>query len=300
MKPIVALITLLLIAGFVAIGTAAEDVVTEVRSGIARKDWTSAATALDNYRKRNGESPESLLALSWMARGRLAEKDYAKAEALASDTYQRVAKELKKRPLDREPNLPLALGASIEVAAQAMAAQGARTEAVQYLESELAKYGNTSIHARVRKNINLLSLEGKPAPALKGMSLPSGKPTVLFFWAHWCGDCRGEIPVLTRLKQEYGSQGVAFLGPTQKYGYTDDGDALPAVEVRHIERVRQQFYSSLVPAPAVVNEENFRNYGVSTTPTLAMVDRKGIVRLYHPGAMTYEELRASLDRLLKY
>jgi len=293
-------LTLLVVAGWAAIGIAAQDIVTEVRSAIAGKDWPGAASALEKYRKGNGENADSILALSWMARGRLAEKDYVKAESLAADTYTRAVNELKKRPLDREPNLPLALGASIEVAAQAMAAQGARTEAVQYLESELAKYANTSIHARVRKNLNLLSLEGKPAPALKGMSLPAGKPAVLFFWAHWCGDCRGEIPALTRLKQEYSSQRVAFLGPTQKYGYTDDGDAPPSVEVRHIERIRQQFYATLVPAPAVVNEENFRNYGVSTTPTLAMVDRKGIVRLYHPGAMTYEELKAALDRLVKF
>ena len=48
------------------------------------------------------------------------------------------------------------------------------------------------------------------------------------------------------------------------------------------------------PTPAPVSEENFRNYGASTTPTLVLIDRAGIVRLYHPGAMTYEELRAAI------
>jgi len=28
-----------------------------------------------------------------------------------------------------------------------------------------------------------------------------------------------------------------------------------------------------------------------------LIDRQGIVRLYHPGAMTLEELRAAIDRL---
>jgi hypothetical protein len=31
-------------------------------------------------------------------------------------------------------------------------------------------------------------------------------------------------------------------------------------------------------------------YGVSTTPTLVLVDRAGIIRLYHPGRMTWEQL----------
>ena len=38
-------------------------------------------------------------------------------------------------------------------------------------------------------------------------------------------------------------------------------------------------------------------YGASTTPTLVIVDRGGIVRLYHPGVMTLDELRAALNRI---
>jgi thioredoxin-related protein len=47
-----------------------------------------------------------------------------------------------------------------------------------------------------------------------------------------------------------------------------------------------------------VSEENFRRYGASTTPTLVLIDRAGIVRLYHPGAMTYEELRARVQSII--
>jgi thioredoxin-related protein len=50
-----------------------------------------------------------------------------------------------------------------------------------------------------------------------------------------------------------------------------------------------------VPAP--LSEANFRNYGASTTPTLVLIDRNGIVRLYHPGAMTLDELRAALNKV---
>ena len=46
-----------------------------------------------------------------------------------------------------------------------------------------------------------------------------------------------------------------------------------------------------------MSEENFRRYGASTTPTLVLIDRAGIVRLY-PGAMTYEELRPLVAKLM--
>ena len=46
-----------------------------------------------------------------------------------------------------------------------------------------------------------------------------------------------------------------------------------------------------IAAPAPVSEENFRSTALAR-PTVVLVDRAGIVRMYHPGAMTYEELRA--------
>jgi thiol-disulfide isomerase/thioredoxin len=281
--------------------SAAQTLVPEVRGLLADQDFRDATAQIETYRAARGETPESVLALSWMARAALSQKQYASAEAFAQEAYQRSMSELKKRPLDQEPNLPLALGTAIEVQAQAMAAQGARTEAVQYLTEQLQKYARSSIHSRIQKNINILSLQGKPAPVLTGVSIPAGKPALLFFWAHWCGDCRAEAPLLAGLKKEFGPQALNFIGPTQKYGYfADVENAPPKAEVQYIEQIRKQYYSAVMEAPAIVNEDNFRNYGVSTTPTLVLVDRKGIVRLYHPGGMTYGELRSAVESVLKY
>ena len=47
-----------------------------------------------------------------------------------------------------------------------------------------------------------------------------------------------------------------------------------------------------------VSEESFKAWGASTTPTLALIDRLGIVRLYHPGRMTYEELAPKVVAVL--
>src|SRR5205085_1360670 len=177
---------------------------------------------------------------------------------------------------------------------QVMAARGETAEAVQFLRDELKTYTGTSIQERVQKNINLLSLEGKPAPALE--AAPSfaslrGKAVLLFFWAHWCPDCKAMVPTIAKLAKQYGSRGLTLIGPTEYYGYVADGaDAPPSVEKPYIEQIRRKFYAPLGDFPAPLSNANFARYGASSTPTLALVDRKGIVSWYHPGAATEREL----------
>jgi thiol-disulfide isomerase/thioredoxin len=245
-------------------------------------------------------SLDQIEAQSLEARALLRSHDYARASAEAQKVYALATTELKRRPLDREPKLPLALGAAIEVEAQSMSAQGSRSGAVAYLQGELKKYYSTSIRARIQKNIHLLSLEGKPAPALNLSSLlgpapppRTGKPVLLFFWAHWCSDCRNDAPVVARLQKQFPN--LAIVGPTQHYGYVEGGvDATPSQETAYIEQVRRQLFSTFaVP----VNEENFKSYGASTTPTFVLTDKQGIVRLYHPGAMSYDELAKAIGAL---
>jgi thiol-disulfide isomerase/thioredoxin len=272
----------------------------DVQARLARNDFAGAAADLQNYRRVAGNNPEAMEAMSWMARGELARRNFTQAEKWAQDTYALAAAEWKKHPVRQDPNAPLALalGASIEVQGAVLALSGQRADAVTYLTGERQKYYATPLRARIQKVINELSLEGKPAPPLAGVVLPKGKPAFVFFWAHWCPDCKAEKQDLVRLKNEFAPKGLVFVAPTQKYGYVAGGeDATPAVETRYIEQVRKTYYTGLIDAPAIVNEENFRVWGASTTPTLALIDRNGIVRMYHPGAMPYAELRARIAAL---
>jgi hypothetical protein len=161
------------------------DVVDDVRQALAGKDFASADRFVQEYRRQNGVTPAMLEALSWIARGALAQGQPDRASDYAGEVQKFAVERLKTHKLDEERHLPVALGAAIEVQAQAMAAQGERSAAVDYLNRQLALYRATSIRTRIQKNLHLLSLEGKPAPKLEGVTVTKGKPALLFFWAHW-------------------------------------------------------------------------------------------------------------------
>jgi thiol-disulfide isomerase/thioredoxin len=281
-----------------------------VEGALASGNPGLAKQVLAQYRKVRGTTPEYIEALSWMGRAELGAKDYMAAEQNAAEVRKLCLDRLTHRQPDAEPSLATALGASIEVQAQAAAAQGHRDEAVTFLRAELKRWAATSVRARIQKNLNLLTLEGKPAPPLevaqsvtdrKTQTLPQhrGHPVLLFFWAHWCSDCKNEIAVIQKLERVYGPRGLTVIAPTRHYGYVAGGeDAKPGVETKYIKAVYRQYYAGLGPIEVPLSEENFANYGVSTTPTLVLIDARGIVRLYNPGAMDYDRLAARVQQVM--
>ena len=286
-------------------------VIEDVRGAIAQNNFSAADSELQAYRTQHGIDPEYLEALSWMARGSLAARQLDHALDYSRQTQTLVAQQLKKVQLDSSAHLALALGAAFEVRAQVLAARGQRSQAVSLLQGALETYGKTSIRARLQKNLNLLNLVHQPAPPLDikqhlGSAPPAplsklkGSPVLLFFWAHWCGDCKGEAPIIARLRSEYASQGLVVMGPTQLYGYAARGEEVSAPqELSYIEAVRQRYYSGLLDIPVPVSASNFDVYGASTTPTLVLIDRSGRVALYHPGAMSYDDLRSAIQGAIK-
>ena len=282
---------------------------SEVREAIAVHDLTRAEGLVAKRRAEQGTTPEVIEAISWLGRGALAERQLERAEKHAIEAYTLAVKSLGTRPVDSDAKLATAIGAGMEVQAQVSAAQGARSEAVTYLQRELDKYRHTSLVKRIHKNINLLSLQGVPAPALDlsetiGRRRPEvdatkGKVVVLFFWAHWCPDCKTQGPILAKLLAKYESDGLTIVAPTQRFGYVAGGrPASPGDELRYIVEIRDQYYGFLADKLVPVSVANHERYGVSTTPTLVILDRKGLVRQYHPGQMTEAELDAQIRPLL--
>ena len=170
---------LALVALIASTTLAAQDIVSDVRAVIAQNDYKAGENLISKFKTAKGVTPEMIEAVSWLGRGALAAKQFDAAYGYAEQARELALAELKRRKLDTEPHLPLALGASIEVQAHVMAAKGDLGDAVGFLRRELATYRTTSIRPRIQKNLHLLSLEGKPAPALEVKNWLGPKPASL-------------------------------------------------------------------------------------------------------------------------
>jgi thiol-disulfide isomerase/thioredoxin len=243
------------------------------------------------------------------ARGALAAKQFVKANQEAEAAYHLAVAALEKGRAADAPRIRAALGDAIETRASIMVEDGARAEAVRFLKMELDSNRGSSIQGQLQAVVDRVNLEGRPGPRVDrgmhvGSGLPSlaelkGKVVLLFFWAHWCGQCKADGPIVERLLARYRGQGLTIVAPTQRYGYAEDSrPASPARELQHIVKVRDRHYGFLRTEPVPIGEANYKEYGVTTIPMYVLLDRDGIVRLYHAGRMTEEELDAAIRKLL--
>jgi thiol-disulfide isomerase/thioredoxin len=282
--------------------------IREVRDDIAKGEFAEGERKVRTFHMLRGWTPSALEALSWLGRGHLAAGNLDEALRIAYETEEHAVAALRRRPVDAEPRLPIALGAAIEVQAQATAKKGDLSDAVRMLQKSYASYEGTSMKMRIQKNLHLLSLEGKPAPAYAtneyiGDRPPAiyelkGKAVLLFFWAHWCPDCKVMAPILAELQATYKDQGFVIVGPTQRFGYV--AKRAPAdreTETRYIADIRKEIYGS-VEMTVPVSEETYAGYGTSTTPTLVLVGRDGKVTMYRPGQMTKAALEPEIRKAL--
>jgi thiol-disulfide isomerase/thioredoxin len=239
--------------------------------------------------------PDYLDAVGWLARGAVLVGKPEKAAVWVAELRREIPAETDE--------LVVPLGAAIEVEGKLRAAREGRGAAIRYLEGELAKARDVSLRSRIRKNVNLLSLEGQPAPDLGGSGAPTwgdlkGKPVLLFFWAHGCGDCKAQAPIVARVMDKYRSKGLALVAPTRLYGVNADWKpTTPEVE-RPLVIKDWTEWGAPAGTPIPIDEETMVRYGVSATPTLVLVDRKGVVRLYTPTRMSESELSRRVEEVL--
>jgi peroxiredoxin len=118
------------------------------------------------------------------------------------------------------------------------------------------------------------------------MSSYRGKIVVLNFWGSWCSPCREEAPTLAVLAEQYGKQGVAFLGD-------DVGDTSPANALAFTRSIGIGYPSMSDPGYAVV--QKFSQVApVSNTPTTVVLDKTGHVVGTVLGKISYGQLTTLL------
>tara|TARA_B100002049_G_scaffold171658_1_gene129702 strand:+ start:34 stop:912 length:879 start_codon:yes stop_codon:yes gene_type:complete len=286
------------------------ELVNQMRDMAWAEEVDAAQTLLQQQRGHHDQaSPEWLVAASWLGRGASFAQRWDVAEQYAREAYDGSSALLNDREVDLERQLPTALGAGIEVLGRVQDARGDRSGAVEFLRAQHETYKGTSIETRLQKNILLLSLEGQPFPVIDvehylGEQVLSpdslkGKVVVAYFWAHWCPDCKQQLPILDQLYEQYGERDLAIIGPTQLYGYIARGqNATPAEELEYLRGAYQEQFPVPEWMSVPVSQQSFLDFGVSTTPTLVIIDREGVVDLYNPGTLSYEELSAQVERLL--
>lgn len=293
------LAVLFVLAGF-TVPLTAQELVRTVRLKISAGDLATGQAAAEDHKRAKGADAEYLNAIGWIARG----AEMLGRLELADETLRELRRAI---PAETAEHLS-AYGAAIEVEGRLLHRREGRGAALRYFEQQLAKAQAPSLRSRIRKNINMLSLEGQPAPAIGGTTLagsaaPSlaslrGKPVVLFFFAEWCGDCKAQAPSLERVWQKYRDR-VPMLAVTRLYSTpADEKPMTPAEETAKVQSVWKESYAALADVPVVIDHDAMIRYGASATPSFALVDRGGIVRHYTATRLSEAELSRRIEELL--
>jgi peroxiredoxin len=113
-----------------------------------------------------------------------------------------------------------------------------------------------------------------------------GKVVVLNFWATWCPPCREEVPDFIALQDELRDRDVVFVGVS----VDEDGFAA----------VRPFAEAFGINYPLVIDDGTVspQYEGITGLPTTYLINRRGEIEHYMPGALSEAALRPALVALL--
>jgi thiol-disulfide isomerase/thioredoxin len=145
---------------------------------------------------------------------------------------------------------------------------------------------------QIRDRATQIGLIGREAPEISIQSWINSEPLTLAdlrgqvvlmeFWATWCKPCREMFPKLKKLHDEYAARGLVLLSLTRHYfAQRDTANS----EAEELELIRKAVTDNNLEFPVGVaaDERNQSLYGATGVPTVALIDRSGIVRYAHFG-----------------
>lgn len=115
----------------------------------------------------------------------------------------------------------------------------------------------------------------------------AGKVVIVDFWASWCGPCKEEMPVLSRLYAKHAQRGLVVV----------------AVSVdEELENVRDFLAKLPVKFPVVHDPKHVvaGRFAPPKMPSSYVIDRRGVVRYVHAGFRPSDAdgLAREVERLL--
>jgi thiol-disulfide isomerase/thioredoxin len=134
-------------------------------------------------------------------------------------------------------------------------------------------------------NASFIDLEGK----LHNLTEWKGKVLVVNFWASWCPPCIMEMPDFIRLQNEYGDQGLQFVGLIT-------GDNLDAAR-RHLQDAPVN-YPVLNGEPGANEWSAKLGNNTDVLPLSAVFDRNGKLIHMEYGLFRREEVLKIITPLL--
>ena len=156
-------------------------------------------------------------------------------------------------------------------------------------------------------------LIGRPAPVVQLPSLGDpqnvsvaqfkGQLTLVNFWATWCAGCKEEHPILMALARQPGLQmlGINYkeLQASELSGQTPQSpESLQKATLRSqawLQKNGQAFGQNLMDMEGRVGMD----FGLYGLPETYLIDRDGVVRFKHAGALTPEVVQQKLLPLLR-
>jgi cytochrome c biogenesis protein CcmG/thiol:disulfide interchange protein DsbE len=129
------------------------------------------------------------------------------------------------------------------------------------------------------------SLRPRLADGRLGLRELRGHPAVINFWASWCVPCKGEAPAFAATAKRFAGR-IVFVGI--------DVQDLPSSAKRFLKRYKVNYVSVRDGTDAT-----YTAYGLTGVPETYYVDSRGRVVEHAIGAVSQDELVASINALLK-
>lgn len=117
-------------------------------------------------------------------------------------------------------------------------------------------------------DFTVMTLDGK---SITKASL-EGKPTLLMFWASWCGTCQHELPNVKALYEQHKAKGLQAVA----IGFQDE-------EANIREYVKAHQATFVFPAAYDSGNKLSTLFRARGTPTFVLLDAQGRVVMVHTG-----------------